>query len=119
MSDPLTDRLDQIEARATAATEGPWRALTTGPGGGDHWYVVDNGESIALVHANDGIDEDQREPDATFIAAAREDVPALIAALREVLALAKNHDADEGSGDERIPSSAYVTAVASALGVTV
>jgi hypothetical protein len=77
-----------IRAREQAATEGPWRAITSGPSGGDHWYVCDDGESIALIHASDGEDEDSREPDAQFIAHARTDVPALlneVARLRKVI----------------------------------
>lgn len=76
--------LDDIQARADAATEGPWTAHTAGERGGDHWYICDEGESIAHVSANDGVNEDQREPDAEFIAHAREDVPALIARVREL-----------------------------------
>lgn len=76
--------LDEIAARADAATEGPWRALGTGAAGGDHWYICDDGEAIASISAQDGINEDQREPDAEFIAHAREDVPKLVAALRAI-----------------------------------
>lgn len=70
--------LDDIQARADAATEGPWTAHTAGERGGDHWYICDEGESIAHVSANDGVNEDQREPDAEFIA------HALIARVREL-----------------------------------
>ena len=83
------DRLDQIEARANAATEGPWtpdeytevdpdgfyelsRVIAPDPDG-DDWCA------IGVVHT--GI----LRPDADFIAAARTDVPALVAALRAVL----------------------------------
>ena len=79
-----TNPLDAIQARADAATEGPWEARTTGRAGGDHWYICDDGEAIAHISAQDGINEDQREPDAEFIAAARTDVPRLVAALRAV-----------------------------------
>ncbi|WP_037161013.1 hypothetical protein [Rhodococcoides fascians] len=76
--------LDAIEARAEATTEGPWCAITSGIPNGDHWYVCSaEGESLAYISADDGINEDQREPDAEFIAHARTDVPALLAALRE------------------------------------
>lgn len=72
-----------IEARANAATEGPWTAETTGVAGGDHWYVCDEGEAIASISCNDGTNEDQREPDAEFIAHSRTDIPALLVAVRE------------------------------------
>jgi hypothetical protein len=81
-----TERLDQIEARANAATEGKdgWHQ-----GRQDKFF-----ESVTEVYS-------EREPsstskdvcrtfydaDADFIAHARTDVPALVAALRAVLAL--------------------------------
>lgn len=86
--------LDEIQARADAATEGPWRALTTGRTGGDHWYICDEGEAIASVASQDGFNEDQREPDAEFIAHAREDVPKLVAALRHVEVICASWNAD-------------------------
>ena len=71
-------RVDEIRARAEAATRGPWSAIE---GPGEHWYVCDEGESIASISANDGSNEDQRQPDAEFIAHAREDIPWLLAEL--------------------------------------
>ena len=93
-----TDRLNEIEARANAATEGPWtpdeytevdpdgfyelsRVIAPDPDG-DDWCA------IGVVHT--GI----LRPDAEFIAHARADVPALVAALRAVLEL---HKPGEGS----------------------
>ena len=65
------NRLNEIEARANAATEGPWEAhgslitsLTAGPGG-----------EVAEASGQD----------TEFIAHSRTDVPALVAALYEVL----------------------------------
>ncbi|MBG6085835.1 hypothetical protein [Zhihengliuella flava] len=81
------DYLTEVEARADAATNGPWQAITTGPRKGDHWHVTDSGQSIALIHASDGEDEDTRQCDADFIAAARSDLPRMTAALRAVLDL--------------------------------
>ena len=83
------DRLNEIEARANAATEGPWtpdeytevdpdgfyelaRVIAPDPDG-DDWCA------IGVVHT--GI----LRPDAEFIAHARTDVPTLVAALRAVL----------------------------------
>ncbi|WP_032376695.1 hypothetical protein [Rhodococcoides fascians] len=76
--------LDAIQARADAATPGPWTAQTTGERGGDHWYVCDAGEAIAHIAAQDGINEAQREPDAQFFAHSRTDVVDLIARIREL-----------------------------------
>ncbi|WP_104087977.1 hypothetical protein [Arthrobacter sp. GMC3] len=85
-------QLDEIAARTDAATEGPWRALGTGSAGGDHWYICDDGEAIASISCQDGINEEQRQPDAEFIAHAREDVPRLVSALRAVEAVLVDWD---------------------------
>lgn len=85
------DRLDEIETRANAATAGPWlihemSRVYVGPG--------KPGSLSAIVHTS-GEDPGVLTPhaahrvrrDAEFIAAARQDVPALVNALRDVLAL--------------------------------
>ena len=72
----LTDRLDEIEARADAATPGAWEAWDRGIG----FEVHVNGEGL-----NSEFRETFRQADAEFIAAARTDVPQLVAALRAVL----------------------------------
>jgi hypothetical protein len=64
------------------ATPGPWRAVTTGVSGGDHWSIVADGEAIAHVSANDGVNEDQRGPDAKLMAQSRILLPALVERLR-------------------------------------
>ena len=85
MTDPMTtERLDEIEARANAATQGPWEW---------HPYM---GSGATLAKPNHHFHEvnilkttDDWPPvaaDAEFIAAARTDVPQLVAALRAVLA---------------------------------
>ena len=86
------DRLNEIEARANAATEGPWAV------------VVDDGVILALVltDEDDGLmfgDNGYDAPittetgeDAEFIAHARTDVPALVAALRAVHQIAFDPD---------------------------
>lgn len=58
-----------------------WRAVGSGVRNGDHWYVCEDGESIAMIAANDGIDEHMRQPRAEFIAAAPELVRGLLAEL--------------------------------------
>lgn len=68
------NRLDKIEARANAATEGPWNVFM---GRIDH-----SGRSLVAVAYDVGCDED-----ADFIAHARADVPDMAAALRAVLEL--------------------------------
>jgi len=106
-------KLDEIEARASKATEGPWRALGTGASGGDHWYICDRDEAIASISCQDGINEDQREPDAVFIAHAREDVPRLLVALRAVeafCATSEQHAAEYGD-----TASVYVDDVRAAI----
>ncbi|WP_032384685.1 hypothetical protein [Rhodococcoides fascians] len=66
-----------IEDRANAATEGPWainRAL------GESQFSVGSANEFDVLD----VDSDQSaRPSAEFIAHAREDIPALLAALRE------------------------------------
>ena len=73
------NRLNEIEARANAATEGPWDLI----GGGE--YVTPVG---IMVAPDDG---GVNGADAEFIAHARTDVPDMAAALRAVLELHKHH----------------------------
>lgn len=68
--------LDEIEARANAATDGPW---VHNPINGVHTPI---GSCVATTHRHD---IGERRNDAAFIAASRTDVPALVAALRAVL----------------------------------
>lgn len=82
--------LAAIEARAQAATEGPWKAenLERDYGHrGIYWVSVDRPDEIktvAEVDANDdGVEAIWRMADAEFIANARTDVPALLALVRE------------------------------------
>lgn len=66
------DDLARIEARAAATTPGPWAVLDG--------HVIADWEDIGVVEP---VTEPFIDPrDAEFIAHAREDVPALIAALR-------------------------------------
>jgi hypothetical protein len=77
--------LDAIEARAAAATPGPWTVEGEGdlPGIND-LMVVDPVEQW-ICNVDDG-NAKRNLADAAFIAAARTDVPALVAALRASLA---------------------------------
>ena len=75
------DRLNEIEARANAATEGPWYRYGTWP------YEVyaprepDGGPYVASVTGDNG----RNESNADFIAHARTDVPYLIGQVRWLL----------------------------------
>ena len=78
------NRLDEIEARANAATEGPWEHEPP-PGPGEDpmrpicVYPKEDGGTLAYVQP--------LEADAEFIAHSRTDVPALLDALEKVLRL--------------------------------
>ncbi len=116
-------RLDEIKARAAAATEGPWVNDSTEigrPFPGTDTIDVWVAESC---HPNgDGIDG---EADAEFIAHARTDVPTLVAAVEAVLALHKRVGWDNGDccfdcsdhlGDPILYPCPTVTAIRTALG---
>ena len=89
-------RLDEIEARANAATEGPWMGIRY-PDGFLGRVIGGNGFGVAEDFPDDA--------DAEFIAHARTDVPALVAALRGVLEVHKclapswEKERDEGLRD--------------------
>lgn len=83
--------LDAIQARADAATEGPWEAIDAFDENGEDWLYSE----IRHTYRADGIvwpnqilgTTDLEEADAEFIAHAREDVPKLVEALRAVEAI--------------------------------
>lgn len=106
----LTDRLDQIEARAEAATPGPWEADVTEVS--QHWsrpkpwVTVVSSEVACMAYCYGGSGRGiERETDAEFIAAARTDVPTLVAALRAVLDL--HCDAGPSQGYDFGPDGGY------------
>ena len=90
------NRLDKIEARANAATEGPWAPWRDQDGAphmngllmvGNAAAVIPEGESwVEGVDVNP-IAHTYTPEDREFIAAARTDVPALLDALEKVLEL--------------------------------
>jgi hypothetical protein len=104
--DPITDReLDEMRARADAATPGPWYprllddqdamnlvAVSTAPdsGRGERWPGFDHREIVAatLIQAPRYVDvaDTRWDQNAEFIAAARRDVPRLIAEIRHLRA---------------------------------
>lgn len=71
------ERLEQVRARAAAATPGPWEAWDTGdPPAEDEaraWIVTPGSLHLATLYAGDP------SANATFAAHAREDIPALLA----------------------------------------
>lgn len=72
--------LDTIEARANAATEGPWMFGTKKA---TYRPAIGHPDGLGgLVAHIDAID--MNETDAEFIAASRTDVPALVARVREL-----------------------------------
>ena len=79
------ERLDEIQARADKATDGPWEWESTSPSmAGGHWNLRVTGKPGIRL----SVTEYQHGPgNAEFIAHARADVPALVAALRAVLDL--------------------------------
>ncbi len=74
-SQPSDAELDAMQARADAATQGPWRSWVEGR---DHTsgdsFIQTAGEDIYLTGATDA--------DQDFIAAARQDIPRLLAEIR-------------------------------------
>ena len=96
------DRLDEIEARADAATDGPWetRLFDGLPGK----KVVGKREPSDLgrgpiVLMQPIFCTEQSADNAEFIAHARTDVPALVAALRAVLNRHRRREAYDGNLD--------------------
>ncbi|HEX2580347.1 MAG TPA: hypothetical protein VHL08_00025 [Dongiaceae bacterium] len=95
-----SDELDIIEARAAAATPGPWQVLTE-DGVDAAWINAARAEDdlpIALLDYRSG---DDNRANAEFIAAARVDIMRMIEALREAqqriqhLILANNREVEQ------------------------
>lgn len=76
-----SDDLAEWERLANEATPGPWRTEGPGNGWGDHITIEAAGDAdgVGVIHA---WETEEWRRDATFIAAAREAVPALIALVR-------------------------------------
>jgi hypothetical protein len=80
------EELNAIEARAKAATEGPWRTRPTEHGDcAGIWHG--DWEHDSIVQTDSGVYPPMM-PDAEFIAHARSDVPALVEEVRRLRALA-------------------------------
>jgi hypothetical protein len=85
MDEPLNaDELAAVQARADAATPGPWNSLFRSKG--ISIESIDGSRQVALVEPTFGAGN--MDTNAVFIAHAREDVPRLlatIAAMREIV----------------------------------
>lgn len=79
--------VEHTKALAEKAQLGHLVAVTSGVRNGDHWYICDDNESVAMISANDGIDEELRQPRAELFAYAVNNLPALVAAVERVQAL--------------------------------
>ena len=84
MTEPMTPDpsplLDEIQARADAATEGPWEAATS------EATMNDRSEyRFGVPSRPQAFRASMRFADAAFIAAARTDLPRLVAAVRAAL----------------------------------
>ena len=85
------DRLDEIEARANAATKGPWATYRDGIA--SPAFVNAPSTAVCEIQSDSFVREpDQGDADGSFIALARTDVPALVAALRAVHQIASDPD---------------------------
>lgn len=80
----ISDRLEQIAARAEAATEGPWEARILSPYKGGTVYEPSGYPLPGCFNCGEN-EATYEEADAEFIAASRTDVVDLVAALRAVL----------------------------------
>lgn len=96
----MTIDIDAIEARANAATPGPWESthgITYDPDAGlieDREFMIMRADDDTAI-ASDVFDPVIQKPSAAnceFIAAARQDVPALCAEVRELRALVTAHN---------------------------
>lgn len=107
--------LDAIEARANAATEGPWEAMCFDSDHSKYEFscsviTEDVGDSVCGFDAlgrlgNERHAKDDGWHDAQFIAAARTDVPALVARVRELEAAVERVEALKHAAVKR--SAAY------------
>ena len=78
-----SEELDAIEARANAATPGPWTAEECGT---NDFGVIVSPDGVVVWPAQGNVCW-ERDADPVFCAYARSDVPRLIAAARRLLAI--------------------------------
>lgn len=81
----MTDQeLDEIEARAAAASPGPWKLY------GQHGYFMVYMEHIGRALNFDARDYEKAQDDAVFVQRAFTDVPRLVAEVRRLRAEAQD-----------------------------
>ena len=87
-------RIEEIKARCEAATPGPWEADYNTPFSNDFVGIYEETEGY-IIKAEDEDEGDSTRPnDAAFIANAREDIPYLLAEVKQLKAglnMAINH----------------------------
>lgn len=104
---PLTDQqLNEIDARATAATPGPWEPY---PGYGPAFYANTTHGSMRGVGDLEFGDGDAAEADEKFVRHAQQDVTALLAYVRRLqeqrqylIGQLAKRDAESGAGDQAL-----------------
>jgi len=92
----ITEYLAEQKRLAGAATEGPWAWHSRQTVDGDSWAVFDGKDHVVTDNRDGWV------PDAEFIAAARESVPRMIAALEAVAALHRPEKTLPPLGDKRL-----------------
>ena len=90
--------VEHTKALKERAQLGHLVAMTSGVRNGDHWYICVDNESVAMIAANDGIDEELRQPRAELFAHAVNAMPALVAAVERVQAL--HTKSNQGYGED-------------------
>ena len=90
MPDPIMQKLDEMQARCDAATEGPWES--DGGEVAQHWSLPEPWKQVVSGHVScmaycygGSCWPIEREADSDFITASRTDMPRLIAALKAVV----------------------------------
>lgn len=78
-ADVLERAIARLEDLKSGAFPVPYEP---GVAGGGHWYLFHDRETVAYVTANDGSDEEQREPTARLIAAMSRTVDPVLDILR-------------------------------------
>ena len=76
------DELKTIEARAKAATPGPWKTWDSADP--SVIQICSDEIEVAVVYTDGGLDRAQASDDSEFLAHAREDVPSLVAEVRRL-----------------------------------
>lgn len=118
----MIDRLDEIQARADNATDGPWQVSPDGPAEGYAGPIYTESDFTDVPEL---VSDGTWLPNAEFIAHARTDVPALVAALQaalvkcdrlEALAVMRDNPYDDFSRGARAAISEIRKPIEAALG---